>query len=178
MKSSIALVITITLSLAARSQPIEVIMQDSSSFTANLQALSKNQLFTNKGTVDLVKLARVVFLNDSENNNGAYQALVAAGIKVSVSSKKYTDDFVHQIINEPEAPPIDKLDFQFSRFRNQRTFAKSLELLGTLGTAVAMGLLLEGKTQVKPEIFYVSGALSTLGFMIDIEAGRHLRNPK
>lgn len=111
-----------------------------------------------------------VIVWDSEIVNKLYKA----GVKVSVTQIPFIPKSI--AVRNPETETL-MLTNSVDAFQRQRTTGKVMQLISLVGNVALQVSAAKGHPP-KPGIYYAVGGVGFVGFIVDIDAGRHIRFKK
>ena len=147
-------------------QNVLLVLKSGQRFSTKITATSNSALFTLQGSHFYASVDSAIFELKDQKNQEIYDRLQYNLIKISFTGYK-TD---YQIVKANTPPPDVYL--MLDKFAKQRTAGKALQLLGV----AAVGLAFLSKDADTFKAISIGGvAVSSIGFIVDMDASKHLR---
>ena len=175
---NLLIAVLLLMGYAASGQVATVVYKDGSHKTVKIISSANTELNTDAGTIKFDELTSVAIPYEDKNLAEKLHQfgvmMLVDGNEVKVTTPLYLKP------NVTEDVSMRELSESIERFRVQRTNGKVLQLLGVV--AVGAGLIIA--TGDSPKIntikpIYIGGTiLSTVGFIIDLDAGNRLKRKR
>lgn len=194
----IVLLVAIVTGLAyeCAGQEVIIVKKDGSKLSGKVVATSATSLFIKGASVILTDIASVDIQETGKSADDLNAYLSKANI--SVTSMQFSKtDYVQSTIASPVAvKEYNEIDLRLEKFALQRRNGKLLQVAGVfvMGASVGVQALYNQQYQddyaawitkptgkaptqklVSPLVSFVGLGLGAVGFVIDIDAGRHIR---
>lgn len=171
------LIILVIVSFSSSAQQCIILKKDGSSLDTFVQATSDSQLFTKDGNFNYSDIHYIDFGQEGVVSESTVKKLVTSGVSVFVNGEKFDGDITSPIVLKPRKNKDLTLEgtvTSIEKFRQQRNLGKGLQLAGLLATIIYTAQAGD-VSEFKPGLYYASACAISIGFIIDIDAGRHLR---
>lgn len=174
-------------------EQVELTLQDATVKQVQVKAFSTTTLFTDVGNIKLADIQRANFRGE-DSNAGVIPRLLEAGVGVTIDGQPFEEAKLKAPGLSPGHGPQNVLasspGLDFEKFRKQRDAGKALQLLGAAAltySLVASWVNAERTKEAQennevpdlidlsPAIPAIGGAFLTIGILIDVDAGKHLR---
>ena len=163
------LALTLTAWITVKSQNVTLVLKDKNRLSVKVTATSNGTVFTSNGSFNYSQIDSALFELKDQKWQGTYDRFEANKIKVSFSGYESIEKIAKK---ELELKPVSDVYIMMDKFARQRNTGKALELLGVL--AIGLSTLTKDPDVVKAA--FIGGAsISSIGFIIDMDASRHLR---
>jgi len=154
-------------------QQVTITKKDGSVIDSRIIATSTTSLFYPNGNV-LISELQSVDIKETGSSADVLSALLIKN-KVPVTIQGTTNQTIEQQILKatPKQADLTMVVNSIEKFRTQRQTGKALEMLGMI--AVGASILITDDADLQKGLVIGGAALSTVGFIIDLDAGKHLR---
>lgn len=162
-----------TFSLLSFSQNVNLVLKSKSVISTKITATSSGSVFTPNGTFNYSEIDSAKFELKDQKWQDIYDRLESNSVKVSFTGYQSLSEMSRTALaNKIEQKPISDVYIMLDKFASQRNTGKALQLLGI----AAIGLSILSKDEKTIKAVSIGGAVvSTVGFVIDFDASRHLR---
>lgn len=169
---SIIILASLFVPILACSQSVEIELRDNTKVEGKVTAISLTDIFTTNGTYSYKQIAKLTF-NDGSIEKKYIDAMTQAGVvvfsgitQVSILQRQETGDYSPVDLNIAE---------KLRNFEKQRTVGKAMQLIGVAITTASLVIQIEDPTESNVAIPLAGGGISLIGFIIDLDAGKHLK---
>ena len=180
---AVLMVLFLVLTIKLFGQEVIITKKDGSLIKGKVVGTSSNSIFTNNGTVLHNEVSKVGIISSGPASDSFAAYLSKAGIIMEDANQlsesgEIKGDVNQMILNQQGSDfTIKELNVAIEAFRVERQIGKGMQILGLLAGTAGSLLLAEGGKGVQ-EIVIAGGVISTVGFVIDFGAGRHLKRKK
>jgi hypothetical protein len=150
-------------SIELYAQEIKITKKDGSIISDKVVATSSTSIFVSNQTISVKEISKVDVLSSGPDADSFLVYLSKVGLA--------NENMSPIILNPDSGFTLKELNIAIEDFRAERQLGKGMQMLGILATAGSV--ILGGK---KGQSLAIGGGLvSTIGFVIDLGAGRHLK---
>lgn len=172
MKSLIILVLTI-ICTATYAQNAEITKKDGQKTEVSIIATSSVAVSIPNGTIPLSDISSVNILEAGQMADRLALYFSKAGIPATIKGQSNEAIKLAILATQPEEATIKELSSSIEKFRVQRQTGKAMQMLGVI--AVGASILIKDNVDLQKGLAIGGCALSTIGFVIDLDAGKHLK---
>ena len=169
---NVILIVLIIISINSYSQiKINITLKDSTKLESTVSGISESALYLKSGTFQYSQMHKVVIANNSDTES-IIKKLIAANVIVQTDGGQLLSP-VKQIYASVFSPSESIIINGLDKFRVQRNTGKALQLIGA-GLAASTLIIQTNKKSVSVALPIAGAALSMVGFIVDMDASRHL----
>ena len=171
MKKVFTLAIVGVSCLSLMAQDVKITLRDSSHVESKIKALSQDQLFTQAGNYPYKNIAVLKYSNGSIDQK---YINIMLSYKVAIYNGDQMLSTVSPVFNQASTTDILIIE-NLVKFEKQRTTGKALQLIGMVVTAASIAIQIQDPDKSNVAFPIVGGGLSLVGFVIDLDASKHLK---
>lgn len=177
MKTILWTILVLTVFVSSEAQTVTITTKDGKEVNTTISGVSNSALFTPNGTFKYSDIQTATFESKKQQDQTTYDRLVAGGATV-----QFTGQSIVMKPTPEQEVDISTLVNSLEQFRKQRNTGKGLQLagFGLLAAAIAINSQSSATTDTKSaqSVAIAGGVIGVIGFVVDLDAGHHLKLKK